>query len=70
MVRSVEPREVFEEGLHIPLMRFVRNGVADATLNELLRINSGRLRIRSIVRHSPARAYSVPDQPPFDANVP
>jgi len=33
MVRSVEPREVFEEGLHIPLMRFMRNGVADATHN-------------------------------------
>jgi Hydantoinase B/oxoprolinase len=39
MVRSVEPREVFEEGLHIPLMRFMRNGVADATLIKLLRTN-------------------------------
>src|ERR1051325_11734375 len=39
MVRSVEPREVFEEGLHIPLMRFMRNGVADLTLIKLLRTN-------------------------------
>ena len=39
MVRSVEPREVFEEGLHIPLMRFMRNGVADPTLIKLLRNN-------------------------------
>jgi N-methylhydantoinase B len=39
MVRSVEPREVFEEGFHIPLMRLLRGGVADATLLKLLRTN-------------------------------
>ena len=42
MVRSVEPREVFEEGLHIPLMRFMRDGVADATLVKLIRANVAR----------------------------
>src|SRR5258708_40242394 len=39
MVRSVEPREVFEEGFHIPLMRLIRDGVPDATLLKLLRTN-------------------------------
>src|SRR5579884_2928224 len=39
MVRSVEPRQVFEEGFHIPLMRFMRVGEADATLVKLLRTN-------------------------------
>src|SRR3954465_11494701 len=38
-VRSVEPREVFEEGFHIPLMRLMRDGVPDATLIKLLRTN-------------------------------
>ena len=38
-VRSVAPREVFEEGFHIPLMRFMRDGEADATLLKLLRTN-------------------------------
>ena len=38
-VRSVEPREVFEEGFHMPLMRLMRDGVADATLIKLLRSN-------------------------------
>src|ERR1700735_912436 len=36
---SGRAREVFEEGLHIPLMRFMRDGVADATLIKLLRTN-------------------------------
>jgi N-methylhydantoinase B len=39
MVRSVAPREVFEEGFHIPLMRLIRHGVPDATLLKLLRTN-------------------------------
>ena len=38
-VRSVEPREVFEEGFHIPLMRFMRAGEPDRTLLKLLRTN-------------------------------
>jgi len=38
-VRSVEPREVFEEGFHIPLMRFIRAGEPDRTLLKLLRTN-------------------------------
>jgi N-methylhydantoinase B len=38
-IRSVEPREVFEEGFHIPLMRFLREGQADQSLIELLREN-------------------------------
>jgi N-methylhydantoinase B len=38
-IRSVEPRELFEEGFHIPLMRFSRDGVSDATLLRLLRTN-------------------------------
>jgi len=36
-VRSVESREVFEEGFHIPVMKFVRAGEPDATLLKLLR---------------------------------
>ncbi len=36
-VRSVEPREVFEEGLHIPVMKLLRAGVPDRTLLTLLR---------------------------------
>ena len=39
MVRSVEPRQVFEEGFHIPLMRFMRDGEPDRTLLKLLRTN-------------------------------
>ena len=38
-IRSVEPREVFEEGFHIPLMRFIRDGQHDQTLIDLLREN-------------------------------
>lgn len=36
-VRSVEAREVFEEGFHIPIMKLVRAGEPDATLFKLLR---------------------------------
>src|SRR5262245_200450 len=36
-VRSVEPREVFEEGFHIPIMKFMTAGVLDRTLLKLLR---------------------------------
>lgn len=36
-VRSVESREVFEEGFHIPVMKLVRAGEPDATLLKLLR---------------------------------
>ncbi len=36
-VRSVEAREVFEEGFHIPPMKMVRAGVADETFFTLLR---------------------------------
>jgi N-methylhydantoinase B len=36
-VRSVEPREVFEEGFHIPVMRFMNEGVPDRTFLKLLR---------------------------------
>lgn len=38
-VRSVEPREVYEEGFHIPLMHFIREGRPDETLIRLLRTN-------------------------------
>lgn len=38
-IRSVEPREVFEEGFHIPLMKLVREGVTDESLLHLLRTN-------------------------------
>ncbi|MDX2157616.1 MAG: hydantoinase B/oxoprolinase family protein [Hyphomicrobiaceae bacterium] len=38
-VRSIEPREVYEEGFHIPLMHLVREGVTDETLVKLLRTN-------------------------------
>ncbi len=38
-VRSVEPREIYEEGFHIPLMHFIREGVPDETLIQLLRTN-------------------------------
>jgi N-methylhydantoinase B len=36
-VRSVEAREVFEEGFHIPIMKLVSAGKPDATLLKLLR---------------------------------
>src|SRR5262245_48798837 len=36
-VRSVEPREVFEEGFHIPIMKFMSAGEPDRTLLKLLR---------------------------------
>src|SRR5262249_24029593 len=39
MVRSVVPRQVFEEGFHIPLIRFMRTGEPDRTLIRLLRTN-------------------------------
>jgi N-methylhydantoinase B len=36
-VRSVEPREVFEEGFHIPVMKLMNEGKPDQTLIRLLR---------------------------------
>ncbi len=36
-IRSVEAREIFEEGFHIPLMKIFRRGVMDETFFELLR---------------------------------
>jgi N-methylhydantoinase B len=38
-IRSVEAREVFEEGFHIPLMHLIRNGEPDKSLLRLLRAN-------------------------------
>lgn len=38
-VRSVEPRELFEEGFHIPLMKLLDKGEANETLLHLLRTN-------------------------------
>jgi len=38
-IRSVEPREVFEEGFHIPPMKLLREGVADESLLKLMRTN-------------------------------
>jgi N-methylhydantoinase B len=38
-IRSPEPREVFEEGLQIPLMKLLRAGRADETLVSLIRKN-------------------------------
>ena len=38
-IRSVDARELFEEGLHIPLMRLLREGQADETLLRLIRTN-------------------------------
>ncbi len=38
-IRSPEPREVFEEGLQIPPMKFYRAGVVDETLVEIIRKN-------------------------------
>ena len=38
-IRSVEPREVFEEGFHIPPMKLMREGVPDESLLQLMRTN-------------------------------
>ena len=38
-IRAIEAREVFEEGVHIPLGKFVREGQPDETLIRLLRAN-------------------------------
>src|SRR2546429_5182724 len=38
-IRAIEAREVFEEGLHIPLARLIHAGRRDETLIQLLRAN-------------------------------
>ncbi len=38
-IRSPEPREVFEEGFQIPIMKFMARGKIDETLEKLLRKN-------------------------------
>jgi N-methylhydantoinase B len=38
-VRAIDSREVFEEGFHIPLVKFIHEGRRDETLIELLRAN-------------------------------
>lgn len=38
-IRSVDARELFEEGLHIPLMRLMKEGVVDETLLSIIRTN-------------------------------
>ncbi|MBV9521833.1 MAG: hydantoinase B/oxoprolinase family protein [Alphaproteobacteria bacterium] len=38
-IRSIEPKELFEEGFHIPLMHLLRAGEPDETLLRLLRTN-------------------------------
>jgi N-methylhydantoinase B len=38
-IRSVDARELFEEGFHIPLMHLLREGRADETLLSLIRTN-------------------------------
>jgi N-methylhydantoinase B len=38
-VRAIEARELFEEGLHIPLTKLIRAGVVDETLVQLVRAN-------------------------------
>ena len=38
-VRSIAPREIYEEGLHIPITRFMRDGEADPLLVKLIRLN-------------------------------
>ena len=38
-IRAIEAREVFEEGVHIPLSKFVHAGTPDETLIRLLRAN-------------------------------
>ncbi len=39
MVRSAAPREIFEEGLHIPLMRFMRDGAAEPLILQFIAAN-------------------------------
>jgi N-methylhydantoinase B len=38
-IRSVDARELYEEGIHIPLMRLLRDGQPDETLLTLVRTN-------------------------------
>jgi N-methylhydantoinase B len=38
-IRAIEAREIFEEGLHIPLSRLVRDGRVDDTMVALIRAN-------------------------------
>ena len=38
-IRAIEAREVFEEGVHLPLTKFAREGQPDETLIRLLRAN-------------------------------
>jgi N-methylhydantoinase B len=38
-IRSVDARELFEEGFHIPMMRLLRQGQPDQTLLSLIRTN-------------------------------
>ncbi|ANN76340.1 hydantoinase B/oxoprolinase family protein [Bordetella flabilis] len=38
-IRSVDARELFEEGFHIPIMRLLRDGEPDETLLSLIRTN-------------------------------
>jgi len=38
-VRAIEARELFEEGIHIPLSRIIRDGERDQTLISLIRAN-------------------------------
>jgi len=38
-IRSPEPREIFEEGLQIPIMKFMRGGEIDQTLVNIIRKN-------------------------------
>jgi N-methylhydantoinase B len=38
-IRSIEPKELFEEGLHLPLMHLIREGKTDETLLTLIRAN-------------------------------
>ena len=38
-VRAIEARELFEEGIHIPLSRIIREGQRDETLIRLIRAN-------------------------------
>ncbi|WP_454726861.1 MULTISPECIES: hydantoinase B/oxoprolinase family protein [Cupriavidus] len=38
-IRSVDARELFEEGFHIPMMHLLREGLADETLLSLIRTN-------------------------------
>jgi len=38
-IRAIEAREVFEEGFHIPLAKYLREGQPDGTMIQLLRAN-------------------------------